>query len=87
LARLEGFYPSERIVIRRGERFYWRTLWVFFAGITANALYGFAQLGVARDPLAVRKATVDASVHRLERAVQRLEGLSEPRRRPRICLR
>ena len=34
-------------VLRRGEPFYWKTLWVFFAGIVANALYGLAQLGVA----------------------------------------
>ena len=35
------------LVVRRGERFYWRTLWVFFAGIAVNALYGLAQLGDA----------------------------------------
>ena len=35
------------LVVRRGERFYWRTLWVFMGGITANALYGLAQLAVA----------------------------------------
>ena len=35
------------LVIRRGERFYWRTLWVFFGGIVANAVYGLAQLGDA----------------------------------------
>ncbi len=35
------------LVVRRGERFYWKTLWVFFAGIVANALYGLAQLGDA----------------------------------------
>ena len=35
------------LVLRRGELFYWKTLWVFFAGIVANALYGLAQLGVA----------------------------------------
>ena len=35
------------LVLRRGERFYWKTLWVFFGGIAANALYGLAQLGDA----------------------------------------
>jgi O-antigen ligase len=35
------------LVIRRGERFYWQALWVFFAGITANAFYGLVQLGDA----------------------------------------
>ena len=35
------------IVVRRGERFYWRTLGVFLAGIAANAVYGLLQLGVA----------------------------------------
>jgi hypothetical protein len=34
-------------VIRRGERFYWRTLGAFLAGIAANAVYGLLQLGVA----------------------------------------
>jgi O-Antigen ligase len=35
------------LVIRRGERFYWRSLSVFLAGIAANAVYGVLQLGVA----------------------------------------
>jgi len=35
------------LVIRRGERFYWLTLGVFFAGMAANALYGVLQLAVA----------------------------------------
>ena len=35
------------LVLRRGERFFWKTLWVFFAGIVANAVYGLAQLGDA----------------------------------------
>jgi O-Antigen ligase len=35
------------LVVGRGERFYWRTLWVFLGGIAANALYGLAQLGDA----------------------------------------
>ena len=48
----------------------------------ADAITNLVYQGLARE--GVRKgATVDASVHRLEQAVQRLEGLSEPRRRPR----
>jgi AcrR family transcriptional regulator len=48
----------------------------------ADAITNLVYQGLARK--GVRKgATVDASVHRLEQAVQRLEGLSEPRRRPR----
>jgi O-antigen ligase len=35
------------LVVRRGERFYWKTFWVFIGGIAANAVYGLAQLGVA----------------------------------------
>jgi hypothetical protein len=35
------------LVVRRGERFYWRTLGTFLAGIAANAVYGVLQLGVA----------------------------------------
>jgi hypothetical protein len=35
-------------VARRSERFYWRSLGWFFAGITANAAYGILQLGAAR---------------------------------------
>lgn len=35
------------LVVRRGERFYWRTFWAFMGGIAANAVYGLAQLGVA----------------------------------------
>jgi len=35
------------LVVRRGERFYWRTLWVFVAGIALDAVYGLAQLAVA----------------------------------------
>ncbi|HWH04895.1 MAG TPA: O-antigen ligase family protein [Gaiellaceae bacterium] len=34
-------------VVRRSERFYWRTLGVFMAGLAANALYGVAQLVAA----------------------------------------
>ncbi|HZG36364.1 MAG TPA: O-antigen ligase family protein [Gaiellaceae bacterium] len=34
-------------VVRRSERFYWRTLTVFMLGLTANAVYGVAQLGAA----------------------------------------
>jgi O-antigen ligase len=34
-------------VVRRSERFYWRTLGVFMAGIAANAAYGIVQLAVA----------------------------------------
>jgi hypothetical protein len=47
----------------------------------ADAITNLVYQGLARK--GVRKVTVDASVHRLEQAVQRLEGLSEPRRRPR----
>ena len=32
---------------RRAERFYWRTLTVFMAGIVANAVYGIVQLAAA----------------------------------------
>jgi hypothetical protein len=35
------------LVVRRGERFYWKTLGIFLAGIAANAVYGVLQLGVA----------------------------------------
>jgi hypothetical protein len=35
-------------VVRRGERFYWLTLGVLVAGITANAAYGVLQLLAAR---------------------------------------
>ena len=35
------------LVVRRGERFYWRAFAAFLAGITANAVYGLLQLGVA----------------------------------------
>jgi len=35
------------LVVRRGERFYWQTLWTFLAGIVANAVYGLLQLAVA----------------------------------------
>jgi O-antigen ligase len=35
------------LVIQRGERFYWRTLWAFIGGIAVNAVYGLAQLGDA----------------------------------------
>lgn len=38
---------ASALVVRRGERFYWLTLWTFLAGITANAIYGVLQLGVA----------------------------------------
>jgi len=34
-------------VVRLGERYYWRALVVFMAGLTANALYGVAQLAAA----------------------------------------
>jgi hypothetical protein len=33
---------------RRSERFYWRALTAFMAGIAANAVYGVLQLGVAQ---------------------------------------
>ena len=46
------------LVLRGGERFYWKTLWVFFGGIAANALYGLAQLG---DALATN-GNLDATV-------------------------
>jgi O-Antigen ligase len=36
------------LLIRRGERFYWRTLAWFVAGMTANACYGILQLLVAK---------------------------------------
>jgi hypothetical protein len=36
------------LLIRRGERFYWRTLAWFVAGMTANAFYGIMQLLVAK---------------------------------------
>jgi len=35
------------LVVRRGDRFYWQTLWAFIAGIAASAVYGLLQLGVA----------------------------------------
>ncbi|HZO50950.1 MAG TPA: O-antigen ligase family protein [Gaiellaceae bacterium] len=35
------------LVVRGGERLYWRAVAVFLAGIAANALYGVLQLGVA----------------------------------------
>ncbi len=35
------------LVVRAGERLYWRAVAVFLAGIAANALYGVLQLGVA----------------------------------------
>jgi O-antigen ligase len=35
-------------VLRRAESFYWRTLVVLVAGITANAAYGLVQLAAAR---------------------------------------
>jgi O-antigen ligase len=36
------------LLARRAERFYWRTLGWFGAGITANALYGLVQLAAAQ---------------------------------------
>jgi hypothetical protein len=36
------------LLTRRGERFYWRTLGWFVAGITTNALYGVLQLLAAK---------------------------------------
>ena len=36
------------LLVRRGERFYWRTLAWFVAGMTANAIYGVLQLLVAK---------------------------------------
>jgi hypothetical protein len=36
------------LLIRRGERFYWRTLAWFVAGMTVNAAYGVLQLLVAK---------------------------------------
>ncbi len=35
-------------LVRRGRRFYWRALAFFMAGIAANAVYGVAQLLIAR---------------------------------------
>ena len=35
------------LLARRGARFYWSTLAAFVAGLTANAVYGVAQLAVA----------------------------------------
>jgi O-antigen ligase len=41
------FVCATALVVRRGERFYWRTLGTFLGGIAANAVYGLLQLGVA----------------------------------------
>ena len=49
----------------------------------ADAITNLIYQGLARAGARKAAAAVDASVHRLERAVQRLEGLREPRRRPR----
>ncbi len=46
------------LVIRRGQRFYWETLWAFLGGIAANAVYGVLQLGVA----AATGGNLDAAV-------------------------
>jgi hypothetical protein len=53
-------------VARRSERFYWRSLGWFFAGIAANAAYGVLQLGAALaghnlDSLLLRPLTGGAS--------------------------
>lgn len=55
------------LLVRRGERFYWRVLGVLAAGIAANALYGVLQLGYAEatdgnlDDVFVRPLTGGAS--------------------------
>jgi O-antigen ligase len=46
------------LVVRRGERFFWLTLGVFFVGIAANAAYGVLQLLVAE----LAGANLDAAV-------------------------
>jgi AcrR family transcriptional regulator len=52
----------------------------------ADAITNLIYQGLARGGERAAAATVDGSVHRLEQAVQRLEGLTPPRRRQRTSV-
>jgi O-antigen ligase len=45
-------------LVRRSQRFYWQTLGVLVAGVTANGLYGIVQLVVARAGLNLDQAVL-----------------------------
>ena len=76
-------------LVRRGERFYWRTLGWFAAGLLANAVYGVLQLLAARaghnlDSVVLSPLTGGASSINIYGAVERRVRLPAERahRRP-----
>ncbi len=68
---------------RRSERFYWRTLGVFTAGLVLNAIYGVLQLlaarsGVNLNNLALNPLTGGASTINLYGIYQRTQSIYRP---------